>query len=271
MSQTPPAANTPQLEGQMFLFTKPELLTKEKHGTKGISRPDRPFAFAEGVRAVPLTISEVASAMRHFPVIFAGTDNPMPLAVLGLIDEANLFVTDSGDWEEGVYVPGYLRRYPFALATDKQSDPQNPRMAIILDEGYDGLRDGGDLPFFDTAGEPSDAMKQAMEYCQQYERDRLMTQQFSEKLKEYDLLADQVAQFTPDGGEAKPFARYVGIEEKRLQDLSAEKFLELRTSNMLPILYAQLMSMGNWRALMDKRARRYGLEGQAVLDPRPVS
>ena len=269
MSQTPPAAG-PQLEGQMFLFQKPELLTKEKHGGMGISRPDRPFAFAEGVRAVPLTISEIASAMRHFPVIFANLENPMPLAVLGIIDEQNLFVRDDGEWEEGVYVPGYLRRYPFALATDKQSDPNNPRMAIIVDEGYQGLSQGGDLPFFD-GGEPSEAMKQAMEYCQQYERDRLMTQQFAAKLKEYDLLADQVAQFTPEGGQAAPFARYAGVEEKRLQDLGDDKFLELRRSNMLPLLYAQLMSMGNWRALMDKRARRYGLQGDAVLKPRAVS
>ena len=271
MSQTPPAAANPQLEGQMFLFTKPELLTKEKHGGMGISRPDRPFGFAEGVRAVPLTISEVASAMRHFPVIFANQENPVPLAVLGIIDEQNLFVGDDGEWEDGVYVPGYLRRYPFALATDKQSDPNNPRMAIILDEGYAGLKQGGDLPFFDGAGEPSDAMKQAMEYCQQYERDRLMTQQFATKLKEYDLIADQVAQFTPEGGEARPFARYTGVEEQRLQNLSDDKFLELRRSNILPLLYAQLMSMGNWRMLMDKRARRYGLEGAQVLEPRPVS
>ena len=271
MSQTPPAAGGPQLEGQMFLFQKPELLTREKHGQMGISRPDRPFAFAEGVRAVPLTISEVASAMRHFPVIFAGVQNPMPLAVLGLIDEQNLFVRDDGEWEEGVYVPGYLRRYPFALATDRQSDPQNPRMAIILDEGYDGLRQGGDLPFFE-GDQPSAAMNQAMEYCQQYERDRLVTQQFSQKLTEYDLLAEQVAQFTPDGAtEARPFARYTGVEEKRLTDLPDEKFLELRKSNILPILYAQLMSMGNWRALMDRRARRYGLQGEAVLSPRQVS
>ena len=270
MSMTPPAADGPALEGQMFLFGSPKLLTKEQHGDMGISRPDRPFGFAEGVRAIPLTISETAAAMKHFPIIFADTKTPLPLAVVGLIDEANLFVDDNGEWAEGVYVPGYLRRYPFALATDKQSDPQNPRMAIIVDEAYDGMKKGGDLPFFEN-GEPSGAMQQAMEYCQQYERDRLMTQAFADTLAKYDLLAEQVAQFTPEGGEAKPFARYNGVEEDRLKNLSDAQFIELRKSNILPILYAQLMSMGNWRALMDRRARRYGLEGAAVLEKRPLS
>ena len=270
MSQTPPAANAPALEGKMFLFDRPELLTREKHGGMGISRPDRPFSFAENVRAIPLTISEVPSAMRHFPVIFSSVEEPLPLAVVGLIDEQNLFVDDQGEWDANAYVPGYLRRYPFALATDRQSDPNNPRMAIIVDEGYAGLKQGGDLPFFE-GDQPSEAMRQAMEYCQQYERDRLMTVQFAQTLAQMDLLAEQVAQFTPEGGEAKPFAKYNGVEERRLQELADDKFLELRRSNVLPILYAQLISMGNWRTLMDRRARRYGLQGDAVLQPRTVS
>jgi hypothetical protein len=266
MSQTPPAANAPALEGQMFLFAQPELVTKEKHGNVGISRPERPFAFAEKIRAVPLTVSEIPAASRHYPVIFAQLDQPMPLAVLGLIDDQNVFVREDGEWEENVYIPGYLRRYPFALASDKQSDPNNPRMAIIVDRAYEGITEGGEFPFFEN-GEPSAQMKQAMEYCQQYERDRMVTNQFAQRLKETGILSDQVAQFTPEGGEAKPFAQYIGVDEKKLQEMPDDKYLELRKSNMLPLIYAQLMSMANWRVVMDRRARRHGLTGEAVLNP----
>ncbi len=251
----------------MFLFSKPALLNKEQHGSLGVTRPDRPFGYADSVRAIPLTLSEVATAARFYPVIFSDTTNPMPLAVVGLIDDQNLFVDDDGNWDSVAYIPGYLRRYPFALANDKGSDPDNPRMAMIVDEGYDGVREGGDLPFF-INGEPSDQMKQAMEYCQNYERDRMMTVQFGQQLPKYDVLTEQVAQFTPDGDDqSRPFAKYCGVEEKKLADLSDEKFLELRKSNLLPLLYAQLMSMGNWRALMERRARRFNLTGPAVLEP----
>lgn len=265
MSQTPPAAE-PTVEGQMFLFRKPELLTREQHGDKGISRPDAPLGFAAKARAVPLTLSEVTTAMRFYPIIFTSTDNPQPLAVLGLLDDVNLFVDDNGDWDPNTYVPGYIRRYPFALASDRQSDPQNTRMAMIVDGEYEGITAGGDIPFF-SGDEPSDAMKQAMEFCQNYEQDRLQTLRFAQQLKEYDLLAQQLAQFTPEGQEAKPFAQYIGTEEKRLQDLPDEKFLELRKSGMLQVLYAQLMSMTNWRTLLDRRARRYELSGENVLKP----
>lgn len=255
----------------MFLFNQPALLNKEQHGNKGLRRPDRPFGYAEQVRAVPLTISEIATASRHYPVIFSESTNPLPLAVVGIVDDQNLFVDDEGNWEATAYIPGYLRRYPFALANDKQGDPSNPRMAMIVDESYDGITDGGDVPFF-VDGEPSEPMKQAMEYCQNYERDRLMTLQFGQEMQKYDILAEQVAQFTPDGGsEGRPFAKYVGVEEKKLQEIGDDKFLELRKSNILPLLYAQLMSMGNWRPLMERRARRYNLTGDAVLEPRKVS
>jgi hypothetical protein len=248
----------------MYLFRKAELITRERHGDMGITRPERPLAFCEAARAVPITLSEVTTAMRTYPIIFASPENPVPLAVLGLVDDENLFVEENGEWSQDYYVPGYIRRYPFALAQDKQGDTENPRMAIIVDAEYEGITKDSDIPFFDN-GEPSEAMKQAMEFCQSYERDRIQTQRFADTLKGYDLLAQQMAQYSPDGKEQQAFARYVGVEEERLKNLADDKFLELRKSNILPILYAQLMSMGNWRTLLDRRARKHNLDTNTVL------
>ncbi|NRA30914.1 MAG: SapC family protein [Parvularculaceae bacterium] len=270
MSQTPPQSAAPTVEGQMYLFRQAELITREAHGGMGISQPERPLGFAEAARAVPVTMSEISTAMRYYPIIFSSSENPIPLAVLGLMDDVNLFVEDNGEWAVDHYVPGYIRRYPFALATDRESDTENPRMAIIVDAGYEGISKTPEVPFFEGEG-PSDAMKQAMEFCQSYERDRLTTNRFAEELKKYDLLAQQMAQYTPEGQGPQAFARYVGVDEKKLAALSDEQFLELRKSNILPILYAQLMSMGNWRTLLDRRARRFNLTGEDVLKPLPKS
>ena len=206
----------------------------------------------------------------HYPIIFSAPENPIPLAVLGLVDDENLFAGDDGEWAADHYVPGYIRRYPFALAADRQSSQDNPRMAIIVDADYEGVGQNPEIPFFDGE-QPSEAMQQAMEFCQNYERDRIQTQRFAETLKGYDLLAQQMAQYTPEGKEPQAFARYVGVEEKRLQELPDDKYLELRKSNILPILYAQLMSMANWRTLLDRRARLHGLTGENVLKPRQAS
>jgi len=270
MSQTPPQSAAPTVEGQMYLFKQAELITREAHGDMGITKPEQPLNFAAAARAVPLTISEITTAMRYYPIIFSSEDNPQPLAVLGLMDDVNLFVDDDSEWLEDHYVPGYIRRYPFALATDRESDAENPRMAIIVDAGYDGVQKNGEIPFFEGDG-PSESMKQAMEFCQNYERDRIQTNRFAEELKKHDILAQQMAQYTPEGQGAQAFARYVGVDEKKLQELSDADYLELRKNNVLPILYAQLMSMGNWRSLLDRRARRFNLTGDDILKPLPKS
>ena len=268
MSQTNPSAAA-SLEGSMFLFRSPALLNIEHHEKLGITPPKRPFQFAQSIRAVPITVSEVAQASKHFPIIFADTANPLPLAVVGIIDDENLFVDENGTWEAPAYIPGYLRRYPFALAGERTGNgEEGSRMALIVDTAYEGINDNPATPFFKD-GKPSEATQLAMQYCQSYEQDRAMTMRFAAELANYELLAEQVAQFTPEGAtEPKPFAKYNGVDEKKFSDLSDEKFLGLRKSNILPIIYAQLMSMGNWRGLMERRARRHKLTGAAVLEPR---
>jgi hypothetical protein len=39
----------------------------------------------------------------------------LPMAVLGLENQQNLFVTENGSWEAAVYLPAYIRRYPFCM------------------------------------------------------------------------------------------------------------------------------------------------------------
>lgn len=264
MSDTPSAApQEPQLQGSLYLFRKPELLSREKHLGLGVTYPEKPFGFCANIRAIPLVVTEISAAQRHYPIIFSNDETPHPMAVVGLIDDVNLFVDENGKWEPGCYVPGYIRRYPFALAGDQQSD----RMAMVVDSEYEGVNNDPQVPFF-NGEELSSETKQAMEFCTNYERDRQMTTNFAQQLGQLGILANQLAQFTPEGeSEPKPFAQYTGIDEKKLGELSEDKFLELRKSNMLPLLYAQLMSMGNWRLLMDRRVQRFNLTRDDLLKP----
>lgn len=267
MSETPPAAGQSELTGQMFMYEKPELLTRERHSRLGVIRPDQPFKFCAAARAVPVTLNELATCARHYPIVFVGDSQPMPIAVLGVIDDVNLFVGEDGEWAQDAYIPGYIRRYPFALAGDEGTD----RLAMVVDVAFNGISENPETPFFDGDA-PSDAMKQAVDFCREYEQARLVTIEFSKALKELDLIVSQVANYTPTGAtEPVSFAQYFAVDEQKLRDLSDEKFLELRKKNLLPFIYAHLTSMGNWRAMLERRARRFNLEGDAVLQPRSVN
>ncbi|MEO0400333.1 MAG: SapC family protein [Pseudomonadota bacterium] len=264
MSETQAA---PQVTGKMFLFDRPELLTPETHGSLTLKNAERPFEFTAKVRALPLTVSEIPAAARDYPVIFAAADNPLPMAVVGIIDDNNLFVTDTGQWEDHRYIPGYVRRYPFGAAYETGSD----RYAIVVDASYSGFDASGDIQLFEN-GEPTQFTKDAVDFTQKYEQDRQMTQRFVEEIKKIDVLSGQTAQYTPQGGDEQvAFAQYVGVDENKLKGLPDEDILRLRNNGLLPVLYAQLMSMGNWRVLVTRRAAKFNLTEQNVFQPLQLS
>lgn len=257
------AQAAPQITGQMFLYERPELLMKEQHGGLALKASAQPFAFAAKARAIPVTLSEVPAAMKDYPLIFMSKEQPQLLAVTGLYDDVNLFVDEQGQWEAMRYIPGYVRRYPFGLAAENDSD----RMAIVIDRAFDGLSASGDTPLFKD-GEPAEQTQAAIEFCKNYERDRQVTEQFSKMLSELEIVQPQTGQYTPQGSkEQVSFAQYFGIDEARLTGLSDEKALELRKNGMLPLVYAILMSMGNWRMLLQRRSRRFNLTEADIFKP----
>jgi hypothetical protein len=252
MSQT---AQPLQISGTMFLYDRPELLNVQSHGDLGVRAASRPFSFCSKVRAIPLTISEIAEASRHFPVVFGSQDEPQPLAIVGLQDDINLFVDEDGNWDPYAYVPGYVRRYPFGLAAEQGGD----RFALVIDAGFEGVHRDADRKLF-TDGQLSDLSKQALEFTKTYETDRRLTEQVFKSVKELNLITGQTAQYTPTGSQTpQAFAQYFGVDERKLIELSDEEFLKVRKLNVLPVLYAHLLSLGNWRTLILRRMRRYGM------------
>lgn len=265
MSQT---QSTPEVSGNMFLFERPELLNKEQHGAMGLTPIDTPYEFCAKVRAIPLTITEIPSASKHYPVVFMSQEDPVPLAIVGLFDDVNLFVDETGAWQKGAYIPGYLRRYPFALASETGGD----RFAIVIDTGHKGVSSSPEVKFFNDNGESSDATKQALEFCKSYETDRLRTMEIMKVLMENDLVQGQSAQYTPTGQtEPQSFAGYFGIDEQRLNNADDATFLDLRKRGVLPILYAQLMSLSNWRTLLQMRADRFNLTEDQIMQQVPIN
>lgn len=263
MSQTQAA---PQITGKMFLFERPELLNKQQHEGLGIEPAKKPFGFCSKIRAVPLTISEIPEASKYYPVVFMSAEEPFPIAILGFNSDDNLFVDENGNWESFVYIPGYLRRYPFAFAGETGGE----RLALVIDAAFEGVSKSATPKLFEN-GELSEFGKQAMEFTRTYEGDRRLTDQIMKELKKYDLIRSQTAQYTPVGETTpRPFAQYFGIDEQRIHELSDQQYLELRKMNALPIIYSHVISLGNWRNLISRRMRRFNIsEIEAITGRQP--
>ena len=141
----------------------------------------RPIPAVNEAHAVPVTVDEFMLAGRFFPIIFSAGDQPVPLALMGLHEGANTYFDAEGKLiDSNVYVPAYLRRYPFMLArlteaTDQLSLCFDPTAGAVGDfEDGDALFDGEN---------PSQATNDILAFCEQFEQAGQRTGAFMAELQ----------------------------------------------------------------------------------------
>ena len=241
-----------EISGTVLLYNNPEPLSIELHGKLGVKQLELPFAFAATTQLVPLTVTEFQPAGVSYPVIFVGNEYT-PVGVMGLREGSNLFLYTDVASDPEVYVPAYVRRYPFVFANDQASE----RMILCIDRKAKLIdENGGEIPLFDK-GEPSEYTKNAMEFCREFETERRRTDDFVKMLKELDLFDVKQAMFSPtmpDGstGEPQLMAEYFAVSEEKLSKLPPEKIAEMFANGALQQIYAHIMSLLNWQRLVTR-------------------
>lgn len=243
-----------ELSGKVMMYKNPQPLSLEAHGKLGLKNIEKPFEFASTNHVVPLTVQEFGVAATCMPIIFA-PDKKTPLAVLSARGNQNLFVNAAGMWQEDAYVPAFIRRYPFIFAADEGND----NFVVCIDEGAVMITENSDLPLF-NGNEPSEYCKGAMDFLQDFERQRRATDEWVEIVNSMDLMEDKTVTFTPtnpDGsqGEVLKVADYVGISEEKLNALSDAQFLELKNKGALAGIYAHLVSLLQWQKMVQVTLR----------------
>lgn len=260
---TKAAAAEGPISGQVMFYSKPTPLNAEEHGKLGVDAVEKPYGFVSQTNVVPLTVTEFTPAALTYPIIFAG-DNKQPVAVMGLRDGENLFVTPEGDFRGDAYVPAFVRRYPFVFANDDQQQ----RLILCIDTGAPFVREGGETALFED-GKPTAYTENVMQFCNNFEQERLRTDSFVKLLTDLDLFETREAFFQPrnsDGGEApkQKLAEYLAVSEDKLRGLSAEKLAELRDNGALGQIYAHLISLVGWERLISLAIQQAVARGQVA-------
>ncbi|MBX7531751.1 SapC family protein [Qipengyuania sp. 1XM1-15A] len=205
--------------------------------------------------AIPLTVDEFVQSQRHFPIVFSSGDNPLPLALMGLNEGVNTFVDDAGKVTEAVYIPAYIRRYPFMLAKLQQDATD---LSLMFDPTTDavGEFDEGER-LFDDEGNTTDATKRVLEFCQHFEQAAQRTQAFLTELKDNGLLMDGEVAIQREG-EEQPFL-YRGfkmVDQEKLRELSDEKVAEWHKNGILMLVHAHIYSLELMRTIFARQAQQ---------------
>lgn len=226
-------------------------LSSQMHGDFRV-RVANSAPFLVNQHAVPLTVEEFPLVQRFMPIVFAAGADPVPLALMGLNEGVNVFMTDEGKLvNDETYVPAYVRRYPYLLARLR---PDSDELSLCFDPSSDtiGAFEDGDKLF--ENGEPTETTKAILGFAEQFEQAGQRTAAFVKELQDQGLLIDGEVAIQPEGA-AQPFI-YRGfqmVDEKKLQDLRGDQLRKMAQSGMLPLIYAHLFSLSLMREVFARQ------------------
>lgn len=237
---------------QLMIYDSPKPIRKDTHGDLSVQATQN-FGFAADLHAVPVMVTEIVAAARDYPVVFTSGDTVMPVAVMGLRPNSNLYVGADGSWE-GRYVPAFLRQYPFVLAHSDKSDV----MTLCVDESYEGLnREGRGERLFDSAGARTQYLEGVLNFSQQYRTDYAKTESFSKELLETGLLEPFSAALTA-GGQTIGLDGFQAVSRAKLAELSDEAAAKLFRRGGLEVIYAHLHGLDHLHGLAQRLADKEG-------------
>jgi hypothetical protein len=208
--------------------------------------------FLVGAHAIPVTVDEFPMLQRFMPIVFTVGPEAIPIALMGLNEGVNVFVDEEGKLtERNLYVPAYIRRYPYMLARLR---PDAEEMSLCFDPTSDRIGDFEDGEPLFADGEPTETTKGILAFNESFEQAGGRTAAFMKELGELGLLMDGEMSIQPEGA-AQPFV-YRGfqmIDEKKLADVRGDQLRKMNQSGMLPLLYAHLFSLSLMREIFGRQ------------------
>lgn len=234
-------ATQPAPQGLPIFYQDLVPLNSNEHGNFK-SRPMDSAKFMQGQHAIPLTVEEFVSASRNFPIIFSAGDNPVPLALMGMNEGVNVFLDDEGKFSSPVYLPAYIRRYPFMLARLR---PDSDELTLCFDPTSEVIGDFKDegTALFD-GNEATDTTREILKFCEDFEQAGARTAAFVEELQKYGLLMEGEVAIQQEGKEAPYVYRgFQMVNEEKLRDMRGDELRKINQNGMLPLIHAHLFSL----------------------------
>ncbi|MHA6205376.1 SapC family protein [Dyella soli] len=240
---------------EVLFYERPVPLNRTEHKDLRI-KPIQSLKFAGTVHSVPLTGVEFPSAARDLPILFGGEtpETAGPMALLGLRQNENLFVNERGQWEQNVYIPAFVRRYPFVLA-EKPPGQEGDDFTVFFDEGYEGFgADEGDR-LFKEDGSETELLSNAVKFLGEYQQHIGRTQWFMSQLVKHNLLEPRNIRLEKDGKSINLTGLFV-VSEDRLRELDEKTAKEFLHEGVFGWIYAHLLSLSNIERVSARLSQR---------------
>ncbi|HTT07208.1 MAG TPA: SapC family protein [Gammaproteobacteria bacterium] len=247
-TETKTVKGNPPVDVRLPLFYKKLVpLNRDQHRNLYI-KAESGFSFARETNSVFVAAVEFPQAALEYPVVFAGTPTGeiLPLALLGIRNNQNLFVGEGGVWKAR-YIPAYVRRYPFILATDEKGT----QFTVCIDEGYPGFNcDKEGERLISRDGEDGPQLKRALEFLKDYQVHIARTTEFCETLKSLNVLEPIQANVELKSGEKFALSGLQCVNRTKLKALPDAQIQMLLKKDYLELIYLHMASLNNIHKLL---------------------
>jgi hypothetical protein len=166
-------------------------------------------------------------------------------------NQQNLFVGADARWDSRVYLPAYIRRYPFCMTRVTVNGAEQPERIACVEKR--ALDDKGEA-LYDAQGEPLPSWAERRKLLFEYEADLARTDEMSRALAGLELFEAFTMQALPKQGTPLAMSGMHRVSEQKLNALPADKLRELAQAGRLARIYAHLVSLHNFARLLDRRA-----------------
>ena len=212
-------------------------------------------AFAHNLNSIPISYTEFALVAREYPIIFTSAGDSRsfaPVAVLGMAAGENLY-NNNGKWAGNVYVPAYVRRFPFCMTKVTLDKVEQQNRLICVEKSHLDERAGEAM--FDAKGQPLEKWKEIERLLTEYEVDLERSREMCGILSDYGLLEPftMQAKFNA-GGDPIHLTGMHRVAEGKIEHLNASQLKNLVKKGILARVYAHLLSLDNFAKLLDRKA-----------------
>jgi len=233
-------------------MAKVELLNNEKHRNIKI-KTNRDVSDLKEQSILPLVLGEFPHAAIEFPICFIKnnqTDDLQVVALMGIESKENLFVKD-GSWDSA-YMPARYTHRPFGLLQNPE-DKANYGIAVDFDSELVNEEEG--VALFDENGNETEFLVKQKEAMGTYLEQEHLTRSFTKELNDKGYLTQRQINVTVNEQKYNVDGVYI-IDEKKIEELSDEDFLDLRKRGLLTPIYTHLLSMRQMNNLIRRKSIR---------------
>ena len=206
------------------------------------------YGFAKGMNSCIILGQEFLEAAKYFPIVFAKSDETItPVVILGI--RHNLLVSIQDKWEPEMYIPAFIRRYPYILVEDLLQDGS---LTVCIDTDYAGFnREEGERLFTDE-GENTPVLNNVIEFLRLYQAQFEATKVFTSSIKDLNIFKVVDANITLQGGDSYAFRNFLMVDEEAMYKLADDTIVRLVRLGYMPWIYAHLYSITNFSRILNR-------------------